>query len=75
MQGDELDILGALTYVLRTVKETNKLNAKPLDQWPTYAATVKKITDEDGESLYQGQALNKFSEAKNYFETHCTVHV
>ena len=71
MQGDELDILRALTYLLRTVKETNKLNAKPLDQWPTYAATVKKITDEDGESLYQGQELKKFSEAKSHFETHC----
>ena len=32
MQGDELDILGALTYLLRTVKETNRLHVKPLDQ-------------------------------------------
>ena len=34
MQADDLDILGALTNLLRTVKETNKLNAKLLDQWP-----------------------------------------
>ena len=49
MQADDLDILGALNNLLRTVKETNKLNAKPLDQWPTFAATMKKITDQDGE--------------------------
>jgi hypothetical protein len=71
MQGDELDILGALTYLLRTVKETNKLNAKPLDQWPTYAATLKKITNEDEQWVYQGQVLKKFSEAKSHFESHC----
>ena len=29
MQGDEVDILGALSYLLRTVKETNKLSASP----------------------------------------------
>ena len=44
MQADELDILGALNCLLRTVKETNKLSAKSLDQWPTYAATIKNIT-------------------------------
>lgn len=71
MQSDELDILGALTYLLRTVKETNKLYVKPLDQWPTYAATLKKLTNEDGEWLYQGQVLKKLSEAKRHFESHC----
>ena len=71
MHGDELDILGALTYLLRTVKETNKLNTKPLDQWPTYAATLKKITNEDEQWVYQGQVLKKFSEAKSHFESHC----
>ena len=48
MQANDLDILGALTDLLRTVKETNKLNAKPLDQWPTYATTVKKIANKYG---------------------------
>lgn len=68
-QADDLDILGALTNLLRTVKETNKLNTKPLDQWPTYAATVKKIADKDGEWVYQGQVLKKFLEGKSYFES------
>ena len=69
MQEDEVDILGALSYLLRTVKETNKLSAKPLDQCPTYAATVK-ITKEGVEWLYQGQKLKKLSEAKSHFECH-----
>ena len=59
-QADKSDILGALTYVLRTVKETNKLNAKRLDQWLTYAATMKKIVEKDRERVYQGQVLKKF---------------
>ena len=57
MQADEMDILGALTNLLRTIKETNKLNMKPLEEWLTYAAMLKKITlNEDGEAVYQGQA-------------------
>ena len=31
MQKDDLDILGAPTSLLRTVKETNKLSSKPLE--------------------------------------------
>ncbi len=53
------------------MKKTNKLNTKPLDQWPTYAATIKKITLEaDGDSVYQGQVLKRFSEAESYFKSH-----
>ena len=70
MQEDDVDILGALSYLLRTVKETNMLSAKSLDQWPTYAATVKNITKEGGKWLYQGQKLKKLSEAKSHFECH-----
>ena len=67
MQADKMDILGALRNLLQNVKETNKLNTKPLDQWPTYAAMLKKITlNEDGEAVYQGQALQRFSEAKGF---------
>ena len=69
MQADELDILGALTYLLRTVKETNKLNAKSIEQWPTYAATLKKVSNENGEWVYQGQVLKNVSEAKSLFES------
>ena len=44
---------------------------KPLEQWLTYAAMLKKITlNEDGEAVYQGQALQRFSEAKNFFQAH-----
>ena len=35
--------------VRRTVKEVNKLSSKSLENWPTYAATMKKITHEGGE--------------------------
>ena len=69
MQADHLDILGAFTNLLRTVKETNKLNVKLLDQWPTYAATLKKITESDGEWVYQGQMLERFLEGKSYFKS------
>ena len=55
MQSDEVDILGALTSLLKTLKETNKLSSRPLDQWPTYAATLRKITEEEGSKVYQCQ--------------------
>ena len=58
MQSDEVNILGAL----KTLKETNKLSSRPLDQWPTYAATLRKITEEDGSKVYQCQDLTHFSE-------------
>ena len=63
MQSDEIDILGALTGLLRTLKEINKLGSKPLDQWPTYAATMSKITEEDGTTVYQCQELKNISAA------------
>ena len=67
---DELDILGALTSLIRTVKETNQLSSKPIEQWPTYLNITKKITEEEGEQLYQLQALKKFALAKSYFDSH-----
>ena len=69
MQSHSLDILGALTSLLRTVKETDNLSSKALSQWQTYSATVKKIVEEEGESEYQNQELKKYSEAKSYYET------
>ena len=41
MQSDEIDILGALTCLLKTLKETDKLSSVPLVEWPTYAAILK----------------------------------
>ena len=60
MQYDHLDILQALTSVLQTVKEIEKRSTTALDQWPTYAATVEKCTEEDGKTEYQCQELKKF---------------
>ncbi len=69
MQSDEVDILGALTSLLKTLKETDKLASKPLDQWPTYATTVRKCTDEEGHTIYQCQRLTKYSEAQTYYSS------
>ena len=71
MQYNDLDILQALTSVLRTVKETEKLSTSELDHWPTYAATVEKCTEEDGKTEYQCQELKNFSAAKTYYSCHC----
>ena len=51
MQSDKVDILGALTCLLKTLKETDKLASEPLTEWTTYAATITKCTAEDGHSL------------------------
>ena len=41
MQNDEIDILGALTSLLKTLCETETLSTKPLEQWSTYSATLR----------------------------------
>ena len=71
LQYDQLDIIAALSSILRTVKETEKLSSTPLDQWATFAATLKKCTSEDGNTIYQCQELKSFASAKAYYETHC----
>ena len=43
MQNDEIDILGALMSQLKTLCETETLASKPLEQWSTYSATLKKF--------------------------------
>ena len=55
LQSDEVDILGALNSRLKTLKETDKLASKPLAQWTTYAATLRKCMKEDGKTIYQCQ--------------------
>ena len=70
MQSDELDILAALTSLLRTIKETEKLSSLPLAQWPVYSATLKKLSQENGKKVYQCQELKKFSEGQSYYERH-----
>ena len=61
------DILGALTCLLKTLKETDKLSSMPLVEWPTYAATLKKCTEDNGSTIYQYQQLKKYSEALRYY--------
>ena len=71
MQSDDLDVLGAFTSSLRTTKEINKLNTKSLEHWPTYAATAKKLTQEDGNDVvYQCQALKQVEQAKSFCQSH-----
>lgn len=60
MQSNELDILAALTSLLRTVKETEKLSLLPLAEWPTYSATLKRVEDENGKKVYQCKELKQF---------------
>ena len=66
MQSDDVDILAAVTSLLKTMKETEKLRSKPLDHWPTYAATMK-ISSGEGK-VYQCQEIKKYSEALTYYQ-------
>ena len=42
MQEDDVDVLGAFSCLVRTVKEVDKLSSKGLEHWPTYSAVLKK---------------------------------
>ena len=46
------------------------LSSKSLEHWPTYTATLKKLTEEDGEMVYQCQTLKKFEQAKRLYQSH-----
>ena len=72
MQSDEVDILGAITSLLKTIKETDKLSSKTLEEWPTFAATTKNIScdGEDEEKVYQCQELKKYPEGLRYLQNH-----
>ena len=48
MQSDDLDILGVLSSLLRSVKEVDKLSLTHLDRLPTYAATFLKCKNNSG---------------------------
>ena len=62
---------------MKTLKETDKLSSMPLVEWPTYAATLKKCTEENGFTIYQCQQLKKYSEALRYYasqyEEYCST--
>ena len=54
MQEDELNLLAALNFLLRTIKKTDRLSSKSLEQWPVFNSTPQKLTDEVGETnIYQ----------------------
>lgn len=74
MQFDTLDVLGAFTSLLRTVKEVNKLSSKPLQQWPTYSMTLKSITKEGSDNVYQCQVLKKFDPAVQHYSSQCQAY-
>ena len=67
MQEDDLDVLAAFSSLLRTVKELRKMSGRRLECWPTYAATLKSLTEKNGETEYQLQALTHVTQAKEYF--------
>ena len=77
MQQDNLDILAALTGLVKSVKELEKLESLPLQQWPTYVATVRKCSKEGENTIYQAQQLKNFDAAETHFENHhveyCTL--
>ena len=58
MQSDELDILAALTSLLQTTKETEKLSSPPLAQWPVYSATLKNIKEENMQKYISARNLS-----------------
>ena len=70
LQQDTLDILGALTSLLRTVQELNKLSSRSLQQWPNYSATLTNITQEGGSNFYQQHILRNLLEAERYYQAH-----
>ena len=51
------------------LKETDKLASKPLEQWPTYAATLAKCADEEGHRVYHCQQLKRYSQALSYYSS------
>jgi len=70
MQNDEIDILGALSSLLKTLRETETLATKPLEQWSTYSATLKKLTNKDNKVFYQSQEVKHFTQVKDYYMAH-----
>ncbi|XP_065892470.1 zinc finger protein 862-like [Dysidea avara] len=73
MQYDHLDILAALSSLLRSIKEIEKLNSVPVDQWPTFASTISKCTADGDSIMYQAQTLKQFDAARSYFMRHASL--
>ena len=71
IQYDHLDTLAALSSLLRSIKEIEKLSSTPVAQWPTYVSTISKCTTTDGSentsTVYQSQRLKQYDTAKLHF--------
>ena len=59
MQDDELNLLAALTCLFQTIKETDRLSSKSLEQWPIYSSTLQKLTKEDGQKCLSTAKVEK----------------
>ena len=46
MQSDIIDIVAALTSLLKTLHEMEKLASKLINQWATYSTTCAKLVKE-----------------------------
>jgi len=55
LQSDEIDILEALTGVLKTLKELDELLSKPVGQY----ATCKSVLEKGKDEVYYLQALKR----------------
>jgi len=72
MQEDELNLLAALTFLLRTIKETNKLSSKSLEKWPVYNNTLQKKMEKQMSIKLKNLAEVKYMFEKNY-KVYCTT--
>ena len=74
MQSDKIDIVAALTSLLKTLREMEKLASKPLSQWATYSTTCAKFVKEGSgsttEYYYQVQKVKCYVTADEYFVAH-----
>jgi len=70
MQDDEVDIVAALTSLLKILREMETLSSKPLTQWPTYSAIKKKFIREGEKMLYQSQEVKSYGQAEEYCLAH-----
>ena len=74
MQSDEIDIVAALTSLLKTLREMEKLASKPLSKWATYSTTCAKFVKEGSGSIteyyYQAQKVKCYVTADEYFVAH-----
>lgn len=66
MQYNHLDILAALTSLLRSIKEIDKLSAMPVSQLATCSSTLSKCTTTVGNAEYQSQHLKRFDASYSF---------